>query len=286
VTGVDDNGRRDGPEDVFTEHLEHPRNTGELPDPDGRGVFADPGCEDTFYVTIKVKDGRLAEVRCRVEGCRSAAACGSILTELARGRTLDDALRLTNADILKALGGVPDPADPRPNLGADALHRAVFDYLGKLVPSAGWTFWLQAVGEVTRVAEVSDAAPPNFPRLAEVSVFPRFVPALDGLEEGGLLWVMWWMHELPPEARQTLRARPRGDQARPERGVFTLRSPARPNPIGLALVRLLERREWRLLVDGLDARPGSPVLDLKPWSEKDAADRGGPPGQSTNRTTK
>lgn len=251
------------------DHWNCPRNIGEMPDADGVGVFADPGCEDAFTVYLKVKDGRVADVRCKVRGCQSAVACGSALAELALGKTLDEALRVRNEDVLRVLGGQPDPADPRPNLGADALHRAVYDYLARTVPSEGWTFWVQAIGEVTRVAEVSEAAPPGFPRLAEVSLFPRFVPALDGIEGAPYLWVMWWMHELSAAARDTLRAHPRGDRTEPERGVLALRSPARPNPIGLALVRLVERQEHRLLVDGLDARLGSPIIDIKPWSEGD-----------------
>ncbi len=251
------------------DHFSCPTNIGELPDPDGTGIFADPGCEDTYWVYIKVKDGRLDDVRCKVRGCQSAVACGSALAALAKGKTLDEALRLRNEDILRELGGVPDPKDPRPNLGADALHRAIYDYLGRAVPSEGWTYWVQAVGEVTRVAEVSHEAPPGFPRLAEVSVFPRFVPALEGVGEARYLWIMWWMHELPAEARERVRAHPMGDPAAAERGVFALRSPARPNPIGLALVRLVDRHEHRLLVDGLDARPGTPVIDIKPWSEND-----------------
>ncbi len=251
------------------DHLASPRNVGEIADADGTGVFHDAGCEDTFKVTIRVAKGRLAEVKCLVDGCRSAVACGSALTVLATGKTIDEALRLTNADVLAELGGQVDPADPRPNLGADALHRAIFDYLGRQVPSAGWTFWVQAVGEVTRVAEVSEAAPPDFPRLSEILVYPRFSPALDAIDEAGRLWVMYWMHGLKPEARQTLRAHPMGDPGKEEKGVFSLRSPARPNPIGLRLVRLLSRREDRLLVDGLDAKPGSPVVDIKPWTEDD-----------------
>jgi len=254
---------------VRRDHFTHPRRIGVMKDPDGIGVFADPGCEDVFTVYLRVKDGRLADVRCRVQGCRSAVACGSALAEVALGKTLDEALKVRNEDVLRALGGEPDPKDPRPNLGADALHRAIFDYLGRRVPSEGWTYWVQAVGEVTRVAEVSPAAPPGFPRLTEISVYPRFGAALDGVDEASHLWISWWMHELPKEARDTLRAHPMGDPEQPERGVFTLRSPARPNPIGLTLVRLVARRDSRLLVDGLDARVGSPVIDIKAWSEKD-----------------
>jgi nitrogen fixation NifU-like protein len=255
---------------VPRDHFTHPRRIGTLPGADGIGVFADPGCEDVFTVYIRVKRGRLADVRCQVAGCRSAVACASALASLSVGKTLDQALKVRNEDILQALGGQPDPADPRPNLGADALHRAIYDYLGRCVPSEGWTYWIGAVGEVTRVAEVSEAAPPTFPRLAEVSVFPRFVAALDGVEEVDRLWISWWLHELPPAARETLKARPLDDPGRPERGVFSLRSPSRPNPIGLALVGLVARQENRLLVDGLDARVGAPIIDIKPWSERDA----------------
>ena len=253
----------------MSDHWNCPTNIGEIENPDGLGVFSDPGCQDVFWVYIKVQAGRIADIRCKVLGCHSAGACGSALAELTKGKTVDEALRITNEDVLRALGGTPDPADPRPNLGADALHRAVFDYLARTVPSAGWTFWSQAVGEVTRVAEVSEGVPPAFPRLSEITVFPRFAPALAKIEEATHLWILWWMHGLPAEARDTLEAHPRGDKNLPIKGVFALRSPARPNPIGLRLVRLVERQEHRLLVDGLDARPGSPILDIKPWTEGD-----------------
>ncbi len=258
-----------GPPAPLNGHFTRPRRLGKLPDPDGVGSFADPEGEDAFTVYLKIKDGRIADVRCDARGCRCARAAASALAELALGKTLDEALRLRNDDVFAALGGTPDPADPRPNLGADALHRAVFDYLQRLAPSAGLTFWTQAVGLVTRVAEVSDDVPPGFPRLAEIGIFPRFEAALHGIEGATHVWVLWWMHELADEARTALRAHPRGDPAQPEKGVFALRSPARPNPIGLGLARLVERQGGRLLVDGLDARPGSPVLDLKPWSERD-----------------
>ncbi len=256
------------------DHFQNPRNLGRLDDPDGVGEYGDPGCGDTFWVYIKVEGGRIDDIRFQVYGCPSAVACGSALTEMAKGRTLDDALRIRNEDVLRALGGLPDPKEHCSNLGAEALHRAVYDYLRRVCPSTPGTFWVEAVGEVTRVAEVSDEAPPDFPRLAEIAVFPRYLQALEGLEADSHIWVAYWMHELPKEERGRLKAHPMGDRSQPERGVFALRSPARPNPIGWTLVRLLERREGRLLVDGLDARPGSPVLDIKPWTESDGKARG------------
>jgi nitrogen fixation NifU-like protein len=262
--------------DKVLDHFEHPRNVGEMQDPDGTGEFGDPGCGDTFWVYIRVKDGRIDDISFQIHGCPAAIACGSALTEMARGKTLDEALRIRNEDVLAALGGLPDPKEHCSNLGAEALHRAVFDYLARLTPTTAWTFWVQAVGEVSRVAEVGDDAPPGFPRLAEIVVFPRFTPALEGVEESSHFWIAYWMHELPPEERAHLKGHPKGDRSRPERGVFALRSPHRPNPVGWSLVRLVSLRGHRLLVDGLDARPGTPVLDIKPWSAGDAPGPGGP----------
>lgn len=258
--------------DAVREHFESPRNVGVIEDADGMGEFGDPGCGDTFWVYIKVDQGRIIDIRFQIQGCPSAIACGSVLTELAKGKTLDQAMRIRNEDVLIALGGLPDPKEHCSNLGAEALHRAIFHYLGRIVPESVGTFWVGAVGQVVRVAEVSEQAPPGFPRLSEVALFPRFVPALEGVEQHTHLWVAYWMHQMEEGHRDRLTAHPMGDTAQPPRGVFALRSPMRPNPIGWTLVRLVERRENRLLLDGLDARLGSPVLDLKPWSEGDRKD--------------
>jgi len=236
---------------------------------DGAGTFADPGCGERLDVRIKVKDGRIEDVLCEVEGCNCTRAGAGALGELARGKRLDEALALTDEDILSALGGQADPRHPCPGLGASALHRAVHDYLVRLVPATAYSFWLVAVGVVTRVADVSDGAPSGFPRLAELEIYPLYEPALEGVQPPASIWVAWWMHELGREARETLRAHPMGDPEAPHRGVFALRSPARPNPVGWALVKLVARDGRRLLVDGLDARAGSPILDIKPWSDRD-----------------
>jgi tRNA-Thr(GGU) m(6)t(6)A37 methyltransferase TsaA len=98
---------------------------------------------------------------------------------------------------------------------------------------------------------------------SEIEVYEQFAAGLDGVESLEYLWILYWLHELAPDRRQVLRAHPRGDQSRPERGVFTLHSPMRPNPIAITRVKLLARRGNRLVVEGLDARDGSPVLDIK-----------------------
>ncbi len=96
-----------------------------------------------------------------------------------------------------------------------------------------------------------------------IEVRPELKPALLGLEPGDQLQVLFWMHRLSEEDRDVLQCHPRGDRSRPKRGVFALRSPMRPNPIGSTVVEVTEVDERRLSVTGLDARDGSPVVDLK-----------------------
>jgi tRNA-Thr(GGU) m(6)t(6)A37 methyltransferase TsaA len=98
---------------------------------------------------------------------------------------------------------------------------------------------------------------------ARIEVYSRFVEGLDGVESEEHLWILYWMHRLPAEQRTLLRTHPRGDASRPRRGVFALHSPCRPNPIGMTRVRLLKREGPTLIVEGLDALDGSPVLDVK-----------------------
>jgi tRNA-Thr(GGU) m(6)t(6)A37 methyltransferase TsaA len=96
---------------------------------------------------------------------------------------------------------------------------------------------------------------------AWIGVEAEFAAALEGIEAGRELIVLTWLDRAP---RDTLRVHPRGDTSRPALGVFATRSPARPNPIGLHRVRVLEVGGTRLLVTGLEAVDGTPVLDLKP----------------------
>ena len=97
----------------------------------------------------------------------------------------------------------------------------------------------------------------------QIEIAPEFVSALDGVEGHECLWVLFWMHHLTERDRAVLQAHPRGDTTRPKGGVFALHSPCRPNPIGMTRVRLRRREGNRLVVEGLDAFDGSPVLDIK-----------------------
>jgi tRNA-Thr(GGU) m(6)t(6)A37 methyltransferase TsaA len=98
---------------------------------------------------------------------------------------------------------------------------------------------------------------------------PQFAPALLGLEGFSHLWVIYWFHENDtPKARATVQVHPRRDPANPLTGVFACRAPERPNLIGLTACRLIKVTGNTVEVAGLDARDGTPVVDLKPYIPK------------------
>jgi nitrogen fixation NifU-like protein len=107
------------------EHFLHPKNVGEIPDPDGVGVAGDPRCGDYLKVWIKVQDLRIVDIKFKCRGCPAAIASSSAMTELARGRSLDEAAEISADTIEAALGGLPEEKRHCSNLGADALYRAV-----------------------------------------------------------------------------------------------------------------------------------------------------------------
>ncbi len=99
---------------------------------------------------------------------------------------------------------------------------------------------------------------------AEIVIDESLTEALDGIEGFSHIIVLFWMHRLR-EKIPPLKQRPRGQLDRPLKGLFALRTPNRPNPIGKTTARLLERRGNVLVVEGLDALDGSPVIDIKPY---------------------
>lgn len=98
---------------------------------------------------------------------------------------------------------------------------------------------------------------------SEIELLPRFSQALKGVDRLEHLLILFWMHKFTPSYRKMMRVHPRGDASKEKLGVFALRSPMRPNPIGVTRVKLIEVRGNRLLVEGLDALDGSPVIDIK-----------------------
>lgn len=111
------------------EHFLNPRNVGCIPDADGVGTLGDPSCGDFLRIYIRVEGDRLADVKFEVYGCPAAIATSSILTEMVKGKTLEEALRVTDEDVAEALGGLPEWKLHCSNLGAEALHRAIVDYM-------------------------------------------------------------------------------------------------------------------------------------------------------------
>lgn len=100
--------------------------------------------------------------------------------------------------------------------------------------------------------------------VARVDLHPHLLDHLDGLEEFSHLLILYWMHLLPAGGGAAAQVQPRGRSDLPWVGVLATRAPARPNPIGLTVVELLQREGTCLTVRGLDALDGSPVLDIKP----------------------
>jgi nitrogen fixation NifU-like protein len=113
------------------EHFKNPRNMGEIKDADGVGTVGNPVCGDMMTIYIKVKNNRLEDIKFKTFGCGAAIATSSMMTELAKGRTLEEALKITRANVADALGGLPPIKMHCSNLAADALHAAIEDYYKK-----------------------------------------------------------------------------------------------------------------------------------------------------------
>lgn len=121
----------EGYSEKVMEHFANPRNVGEIKDADGIGKVGNPTCGDLMWIYIKVKDNRLEDIKFKTFGCGAAIATSSMITELARGMTLEEALEITRKDVADALDGLPPVKMHCSNLAADGLHAAIKDYLEK-----------------------------------------------------------------------------------------------------------------------------------------------------------
>ena len=110
------------------DHFMNPRNVGTIEDADGEGVVGNPTCGDLMTFQIKVEDDRLADIKFRTFGCGAAIAVSSMISEMATGKTLDEAKKITNRDVAAQLEGLPNQKMHCSNLGADALHAAIKDF--------------------------------------------------------------------------------------------------------------------------------------------------------------
>jgi len=113
------------------EHFANPRNVGEIPDADGIGDVGNPVCGDIMRMYIKVDDGRIVDAKFKTFGCGAAIATSSMATELVKGKTIEEALEITNKAVAEALGGLPPVKMHCSVLAEEALHKAIDDYLKK-----------------------------------------------------------------------------------------------------------------------------------------------------------
>ncbi|QSZ67789.1 Fe-S cluster assembly scaffold protein NifU [Methanofollis aquaemaris] len=113
------------------DHFMNPRNVGEVEDADGVGLVGNPVCGDLMQVTIRVEEDVITDIKFKTFGCGSAIATASMVTELAMGKHLDEALAITRQDVADELEGLPPVKMHCSNLAADALHEAITDYREK-----------------------------------------------------------------------------------------------------------------------------------------------------------
>jgi nitrogen fixation protein NifU and related proteins len=114
--------------DTVMDHFMNPRNVGEVDNPDGVGQIGNVNCGDIMLMTIKVDDQRIADIKFKTFGCGAAIAVSSMVTEMVKGKSLDEAVAIGRDDVAKALGGLPDKKLHCSNLGTDALKAAINDY--------------------------------------------------------------------------------------------------------------------------------------------------------------
>jgi nitrogen fixation NifU-like protein len=114
--------------ETVMDHFTNPRNVGEIPDADGVGETGNFKCGDTMTLYIKVRDEKIIDIKFQTFGCGAAIASSSMLTEIVKGLSLDEARRITNQDVADRLGGLPPIKLHCSNLAADALQNAIDDY--------------------------------------------------------------------------------------------------------------------------------------------------------------
>jgi nitrogen fixation NifU-like protein len=113
------------------DHFTSPRNVGEIENPDGAGQVGNPSCGDIMKITLRVEDNIIKDIKFKTFGCGAAVATSSMVTEMAMGKTIDEALKITNKAVAEALEGLPPAKMHCSNLAADALKAAIEDYMKK-----------------------------------------------------------------------------------------------------------------------------------------------------------
>jgi len=114
--------------------FQHPHNMGEMKNPDGVGKVGNPVCGDVMHIYIKVKDNKITDIKFQTMGCAAAIATSSMITDLAKGKTLEEAEKITRKNVSDALEGLPPIKEHCSNLAADGLRAAIEDYRKKSKP--------------------------------------------------------------------------------------------------------------------------------------------------------
>lgn len=113
------------------EHFRNPKNMGKIENADGVGKVGNPVCGDVMHLYIKVKDNRIEDIKFETFGCAAAIGTSSMITELAKGKTIEEAMKIENKDIVESLDGLPPVKLHCSVLAADALKAAIKDYQNK-----------------------------------------------------------------------------------------------------------------------------------------------------------
>lgn len=113
------------------DHFTNPRNVGELENPDGVGEVGNAKCGDIMRIYLDIEGDIIKDVKFKTFGCGAAVATSSMVTEMVKGKTIDEAMVISNAAVAEALGGLPETKMHCSNLAADALHKAIGNYQDK-----------------------------------------------------------------------------------------------------------------------------------------------------------
>ena len=113
------------------DHFRNPRNQGRIEDPDGVGKVGNPVCGDMLWFYIRIRNGVIEDVKWETYGCAAAISVSSILSEMVKGKSIDEALKIKNDDILKGLGNLPPVKVHCSLLGVEALQESIYDYMTK-----------------------------------------------------------------------------------------------------------------------------------------------------------
>jgi nitrogen fixation protein NifU and related proteins len=117
--------------EIVMDHFINPRNMGEIEDADGIGEVGNPGCGDVTKLFLKIEDNRIIDVKFKTFGCGAAIAASSMTTELIKGKTIDEALSISNEAVAEALGGLPPAKQHCSVLAEEALKIAIEGYRKK-----------------------------------------------------------------------------------------------------------------------------------------------------------